>query len=91
MVRVHIFVSGLVQGVFYRQTTMEVAKNLKLTGWVKNLYDGRVEIIAEGEPENIEKLISWCHKGPTHSRVENVEAQYQEYSGEFGSFSVSGW
>ncbi|MCD6550286.1 acylphosphatase [bacterium] len=86
--RVHIFVSGLVQGVFFRYFTKKTADKLNLKGWVKNLDDGRVEILAEGDEERIEELIRWTQKGSPASKVENVEIKYEDYKGEFGSFEI---
>jgi acylphosphatase len=89
MVRVHVWVTGLVQGVFYRYTTKETAKALGLTGWVRNLSDGRVEFVAEGDKETVDKLINWSHEGPTHARVEHVQTEWEEYTGEYSKFSVT--
>lgn len=66
-----IIISGKVQGVFYRQSTKEKAVDLNITGYVKNLSDGRVEIIAEGE--RVKELIEWCWQGPEKALVSNVE------------------
>ena len=62
-VRAHLFITGRVQGVFFRACTREEAQKRKLTGWVKNLYDGRVEAVFEGEEEAVQSMISWCHSG----------------------------
>lgn len=86
--RVHILVSGKVQGVFYRATTKEVADRLGLTGWVRNLPDGRVEIVAEGEEDALKNLISWCWEGPPLARVDSVDVKWEPYSGEYDSFSI---
>lgn len=86
--RAHILVKGLVQGVFYRSTACQVGRQLGLTGWVKNLPDGRVEIIVEGEQEKIEEFIKWCWKGPPSARVDNVDVSYFEAFGEFNDFSI---
>lgn len=86
--RVHLFVSGRVQGVFFRESTRREAEKLGLTGWVKNLPDGRVEIVAEGEKGNLEKLIQWAKKGSFLSRVDNVEIEWEEYQGEFENFEI---
>ena len=87
-VRVHIFVEGFVQGVFFRANTYEKAKELQLTGWVRNLPDGRVEIVAEGEKEKVEKLIEWAKIGPSLAKVENVKILWEKYQGEFEDFSI---
>jgi acylphosphatase len=87
--RVHIWVSGKVQGVWYRASTLQEAQKLGLTGWVRNLPDGRVEIVAEGPKEALEKLISWCHHGPPHAVVTKVEPVWESYLGEFSSFTLT--
>lgn len=86
--RVHIFISGKVQGVFFRSSTKSKAEELGLTGWVRNLADGRVEAVFEGEEGNVEKMVQWCRKGPQYARVEDVEAIWEEYKGEFNSFTL---
>lgn len=86
MNRVHIFVSGLVQGVFFRDSTRQKAEELGLTGWVRNLSDGRVEIVAEGE--KTEELVSWVREGPSVARVDKVDLEYMDYVGEFNSFGI---
>lgn len=87
-VRVHIFVSGLVQGVFFRSETKAKAQELGLFGWVRNLPDRRVEILAEGEKEKLEKLAEQARKGPESARVDNLEIDWQEYKGEFKDFEI---
>lgn len=86
-VRVHIFVSGKVQGVFFRSGARDKALELALTGWVRNLADGRVEAVFEGEEEGIEKIVEWCRKGPAYARVEDVEVIQEQYTGEFKGFT----
>ncbi|MBM3284859.1 MAG: acylphosphatase, partial [Candidatus Aminicenantes bacterium] len=81
--RVHVFVSGSVQGVFFRDHTRHWASSLGLTGWVKNLWDGRVEIVAEGDQEKIEALLARLKEGPPAARVEKVEISWEEYKAEF--------
>ena len=88
MKRAHIFVSGRVQGVFYRATTQEVAKRLRLKGWVRNLPDGRVEIVAEGPEDALKALIDWCWEGPPLAKVEDVKVIWEEPTGEFEDFVV---
>jgi len=73
MRRVHILVSGRVQGVFFRKATQQQAKRLGILGSVKNLPDGRVDIIAEAETATLEAFIAWCHKGPVAARVDDVQ------------------
>ena len=86
--RAHIWISGQVQGVFFRDTTRKKAEDLRLTGWARNLPDGRVESIFEGDKEAIEKIIEWAKEGPDTARVENVEVKWEEFRDEFSSFTV---
>lgn len=72
---VQIVVSGRVQGVYFRAFTQKQAKKLNLTGYAKNLSNGDVEIIACGEKNQLEKLVSWCHKGPLMAKVNSVQTQ----------------
>jgi len=87
-VRTHIFVSGKVQGVFFRDSTRRIAEELGIFGWVKNLNDSRVEAVLEGEKEVIEKLIKWAKKGPTFSRVDEIKIEWEEYKEEFKNFEI---
>ena len=87
-VRAHVFVEGVVQGVFFRANTREEAGLLGLTGWVRNCWDGRVEAIFEGEREKVEKVILWCKKGPPGALVKNVEVNWEPASDEFDGFSI---
>jgi acylphosphatase len=68
--RAHVYVSGQVQGVFFRDSTQEIAEQLGLTGWVKNLPDGRVEALFEGPSERVREMIRWCEQGPPHAKVD---------------------
>ena len=86
--RVKIFVTGKVQGVFFRQTLKVMAKKNDVFGWVKNLRDGRVEAVLEGDDEKVNRLIEWAHGGPANARVEDVEIRTEKYSGEFSKFDV---
>jgi acylphosphatase len=87
-IRAHLYVEGFVQGVFFRAETREEARRLGVTGWVCNLPDGRVEVVAEGEESVVKELINWCHKGPPGARVNKVEVKSELYQGGFDSFSV---
>jgi len=69
---IHCFVSGRVQGVWFRASTQKEAKKLGLSGWVRNLPDGRVEVMACGEKDNIEQLYIWLQQGPPHAEVSDV-------------------
>lgn len=84
--RVHVFISGKVQGVFFRSGTKEKAEELNLKGWVRNLADGRVEAVFEGEEGNVERMAQWCREGPEYARVDEVEVISEPYKGEFGGF-----
>jgi acylphosphatase len=86
--RVHLIIRGRVQGVFFRASTVQQARDLGLTGWVMNRRDGSVEVLAEGPSDKVEELVSWCGQGPPRARVEGVELQRQEFRGEFTEFEV---
>jgi len=87
--RLHLFISGLVQGVNFRHYTVQTAQNLHLTGWVKNLSDGRVEILAEGTKNELEQLLRWCQKGPPAAQVELVKEKWSDAPGEFSDFTIN--
>lgn len=86
--RVHLFVKGKVQGVFFRQALKVMAKKKNVSGWVRNLKDGRVEAVLEGEDIDVSSLVEWCHAGPANARVEDVEIRNEKYKGEFSKFEV---
>lgn len=86
--RVHLFISGTVQGVWFRESTRKEAERLGVTGWVRNLGDGRVEALAEGAPAHLQEFVGWCHKGPPAARVTGVEERQEAASGEFTDFRV---
>jgi acylphosphatase len=88
VIRAHLLVIGYVQGVFYRHTVAKNARSRGLTGWVKNLPDGRVEAVIEGEDDAVRWLVEWCRSGPPHATVENVEVSWESYSGDFSGFQV---
>ncbi|HER23972.1 MAG TPA: acylphosphatase [Candidatus Atribacteria bacterium] len=87
-VRAHLLISGRVQGVAFRYYTRDIAQSLEITGWVKNCWDGKVELIIEGEEDRVNELINWCHQGPKSAIVEKVEVEWEEEKGEFNSFSI---
>ena len=87
-IRTHILVSGRVQGVFYRKGVYQKAHELGLKGWVHNLVDGKVEIVCEGNKEQIGKFIEWCKEGTPLAKIENCEVTYEEYTGEFEDFKI---
>jgi len=80
-VRAHAFVSGRVQGVYYRANTRETALSHDVDGWVRNLADGRVEAVFEGPRESVESVVEWCHEGSPAARVEDVEVEYGDPEG----------
>lgn len=80
-VRAHVFVSGRVQGVYYRATTREQANETGVDGWVRNLDDGRVEAVFEGTESAVEAIVEWCHTGSPRARVEGVEVDYGDPEG----------
>jgi len=87
-VRAHVFVSGRVQGVFFRSETKRKADNHGVKGWVRNSPDGRVEAVFEGEEEAVKALIEFCRRGPSGARVTNVDLTWENYTGEFGGFAT---
>jgi acylphosphatase len=87
-VRAHTFVSGRVQGVFFRMETRDEATKRNVTGWVRNTSDGRVEAIFEGKREDVEKLVEFCKSGALGARVTKIDVQWEEYTGEFQSFKI---
>lgn len=89
LVRAHVLVSGRVQGVNFRWYTQKKAQELRLTGWVRNLWDGRVEAIFEGEKKAVKRAVDWCHLGAPSARVDDVQVSYEEPSGEFSHFRIS--
>lgn len=86
--RVHILISGRVQGVWFRGSTVKVADALGLVGWVRNLADGRVEIQAQGPASKIDELIAWCRIGPPRAAVEDVVVEDEPAGREFSSFDL---
>ena len=86
--RVHILVSGKVQGVFFRQALKVIAKKNNVFGWVRNLTDKRVETILEGDSQSVNLVIKWIRIGSANSRVDNVETTNEEFRNEFSTFEV---
>jgi acylphosphatase len=87
-VRLHAHIRGLVQGVSFRYYTIRQARVLGVTGWVRNRYDGSVEVVAEGERSPVSELLTWLHRGPPSARVERVEERWERPTGEFTRFEV---
>lgn len=86
--RAHLFIRGRVQGVFYRGFTRNVAVKLGLNGWVKNLYDGRVEVVFEGDRTLIEQAVQHCRLGPPGAYVKDIEVIWEGYSGREKGFEI---
>jgi acylphosphatase len=86
-VRKRVLVSGRVQGVFYRDTCRRVASEAGVAGWASNLPDGRVEVVLEGDPDSVERVVSWCHEGTPYSIVASVEVSDENPEGASG-FSI---
>ena len=87
-VRAHVFVSGIVQGVFFRQKTRQQAQSRGVTGWIRNMDDGRVEAIFEGEEDSVKALVDFCSKGPKGALIINVDVAFETFAGEFQDFEV---
>ena len=79
---------GRVQGVFFRAAVKKKAEELDLTGWVCNEEDGSVTIVAEGEQNVLQKLIDWCYNGSKYSKVDRVDVDWEEATGEFDNFQI---
>ncbi len=88
-IRAHLIIEGRVQGVWFRDSTRNEATRLNLTGWVKNRFDGSVELIAEGSRQAVEELIEWSHHGPPAARVTMVHEIKEDYAGNFDSFRIT--
>lgn len=86
--KVRLQVSGRVQGVYFRMFTQKKARQLEIKGFVRNLPDGRVEIIAEADHASVEQLIQWCHKGPITARVDQVDIIELETDEAFTAFEI---
>lgn len=89
--RAHVFVSGRVQGVFFRGETAAMARRLGVDGWVRNLPDGRVEALFEGEKESVEKAVEFCRRGPPGAYVQDLDVTWEDWKGEFRGFGIARW
>ncbi|MGN6632792.1 MAG: acylphosphatase [Nitrososphaeraceae archaeon] len=88
-IRAHLFILGKVQGVYFRHNTRIIANRFGVKGWVRNLEDGQVEAVLEGDEINVNAVLEWCHRGPPKALVNNVKIEYERYCGEFRDFSIS--
>ena len=86
--RLHLVISGRVQGVGFRFSAYDEAKDLALAGWVRNLPNGEVEIVAEGSRENLQMLAAWAHLGPPPAHVTAVREDWLDFTGEFTQFQI---
>ncbi len=87
MIRLRLIIEGRVQGVGFRSNTRRLANKLGLRGWVRNLRSGKVEIVVEGPEEMVDRLASWCHRGPTSAYVSKVTSEKETPTGEYTSFT----
>ncbi|HUV55259.1 MAG TPA: acylphosphatase [Candidatus Krumholzibacteriaceae bacterium] len=88
MIRAHLLIRGRVQGVGYRANARRVANQLNLKGWIRNTPNGDVEAVVEGSEETVDRLIQWCHRGPTGAHVTEVRVEKEEATGVFLGFTV---
>ncbi len=88
MVRARLLISGRVQGVFYRATCRDQAATRGLSGWVRNLSDGRVEALLQGQPGKVEDMIQWCYRGPDGARVSGIDVAYEEAADDLAGFGI---
>jgi acylphosphatase len=86
--RAHVYVSGRVQGVFFRSETIQEATKQNVTGWIANLPDGKVEAVFEGEEQQVNKMIDFCRHGPPAARVTSIQVLQEPYSGKYTSFEA---
>jgi acylphosphatase len=86
--RAHVFISGRVQGVFFRSETAHEAKKHGITGWIRNLSDDRVEAVLEGDTENVERLVEFCRHGPRGANVTKIDVIWESYLDEFADFEI---
>ena len=83
-----LIIHGRVQGIFFRDSTRRKARKLGLTGWVSNESDGTVKVMAQGEEEKLEALIKWCYNGPMLARVDKIDIEWYETTGQFEKFEI---
>lgn len=89
LIGMHVYVSGQVQGVAFRYSAVREARGFGLEGWVRNLRDGRVELLFEGEESSVHDMLAWCYHGPSAAYVTDVETERLPYSGQFSEFEVA--
>jgi acylphosphatase len=84
----HVYVAGYVQGVAFRYTAIRQARSLRVTGWVRNLRDGRVELLIEGEEAQVNEMVGWCRHGPRTASVTDIQTETLPFTGKFSDFDV---
>jgi acylphosphatase len=91
-VRAHVYISGRVQGVVFRESARREAEAHGVSGWARNLPDGRVEAVFEGDEPDVNRLVRWCQRGPSRARVDEVQVEWEPYTEEFDDFQILfGW
>lgn len=88
LIRIHILLNGEVQGVFFRSEMRDEAEKRSVTGWVRNLRDGRVEAVFEGEEAKVKEIVAYCRTGPKRAKVTNLNVAWEVYTGKFDRFEV---
>lgn len=88
IVRAHIIISGRVQGVYFRGHVKKMAESMGLDGWVRNLSDGKVEAVFEGETEDVRRMVTWCNTGPPAARVDDVKEHWETAAGDLSGFEL---
>lgn len=86
--RAHAIISGRVQGVFFRMETKRAADGFGVYGWVKNLLDGTVEAVFEGDRDRVDAILDWCREGPPAAKVTDVNVNWEDYTGDFTGFDI---
>lgn len=86
--RAHVWITGRVQNVNFRGATRDEARRVSVFGWVKNLNDGRVEAVFEGNRGAVQRMVSWCYSGPTNAEIEGVEVTWEEPTNKEGPFGI---
>lgn len=86
--RAHLYISGRVQGVFFRNSVADLAESLDVAGWVRNLSDCRVEAVFEGEKDNVLKIVEFCRRGPPGAYVRELELKWEKWAGDFLDFKI---
>jgi acylphosphatase len=90
MMRARLVISGRVQGVYFRASARNMAHAQRLSGWVRNCYDGDVETVVEGEEGAVRAFITWCHDGPPGAHVTAVQVMIEPHTGDFHGFRIVG-